>query len=352
MNKITARDRIKAAFRGQYLDRVPISTNCFKSEYIAKKTGFSRIEILTDPDKELKALELSQDEFPSDVIRVPADPLLPEAAAARRSLKKGQDVATPKRLLENKTAIETMQARDPRESKTFKPYLDMITRVKNIYPDHPAAILAPGVWSNAAELRGPETFLYDTVDDPDFVHRVLRFTTQLAKMRGEAMAEKGADLIVFGDPSAGCSLISPGIYKEFVKPYHREIFEHLKNQFDVWVGLHICGYTDPIMEDIASMPLDWFEIDSPSSLANAKTILGDKMIIRGNVETQAFVEGPEKNMAELVQTCINQGARGGRFVISPGCSIPSNMKPENTKAFLEATYKLGSVEKINQLLQL
>ncbi len=351
MNTITARERIEAAFRGQYLDRVPISTNCFKSEYIAEKLGFSRIEVLTDPEKELKALELSQDEFPSDVIRVPADPLLPEAAAARRSLKKGQDAATPKRFLEDKAALENMQARDPRESKTFRPYLEMITRVKNIYPDHPVSILAPGVWSNAAELRGPETFLYDTVDDPDFVHGVLRFTTQLAKMRGEAMAEKGVDLIIFGDPSAGCSLISPKIYKEFVKPYHQEIFEHLKKKFDVWIGLHICGYTDPIMEDIASMPLDWFEIDSPSSLANAKTILGDKMIIRGNIDTQAFAQGTENNMVDLVQTCIKEGARGGHFVISPGCSIPSNMKPENTRAFIEAACNLGSAEKINQMVQ-
>jgi len=205
MANITAKDRIEATFRGEYLDRVPLVINCTRSDYIIEKSGYSRMEILTEPDKDLEALQLSQEEFPSDIIRVPADPLLSDAIAARLELKKGPNAPSGGRMLEDKANLEGMKFRDPRENKTYRPYLDMVSRVKDMFPDHPAMAMAPGVWSNAAELRGPETFILDTVDDPDFVHNLLRFMTDVAKARGEALSEMGTDMVIFGDPSAGCS---------------------------------------------------------------------------------------------------------------------------------------------------
>ena len=344
MKTVTPRERIEAAYRGEYIDRVPVNTNCSNTGYIAEKLGWSRVEILTDPEKELEAMKLSQKEFPSDVLRVPGDPLLPEAAAARRGLKTGKDAVAPRRLLEDKTALEGMQARDPRESKTYKPYLDMIPRVMDLFPDHPFAILAPGVWSNAAELRGPETFLYDTVDDPDFVHGVMRFATDLAKMRGEAMAEKGVDIIVFGDPSAGCSLISPGIYREFVKPYHREIFEHLKKGFDVRVGLHICGYTDPIMEDIVSTGVDGISLDQTSSLEKMFEASGGKLVVIGNIPPPLFASGTRDEIDAAVKTCLETAVGQKGYILASGCGIPPQTPLENLEYFMEAAEKYGQYD--------
>ena len=349
MADITAKDRIEATFRGEYLDRVPVNTNCFRTEYIADKLGYTRMELLTESDKELKALQLAQEEFPSDIIRVPADPTLPESITARRELKEGPDAPSRPKMLEDKAKLQGLEARDPRESWSYKPYLDMTSRMKDMFPDIPVMALTPGVWSNAAEMRGTETFLFDTADDPDFIHGVLRFTTDLAKARGEALAESGADMIVFGDPSAGCSLISPKIYKEFVKPYHKELTEYLKEKITPLVGFHICGFTDPIMEDIASMPLDWFEIDSPSSMEKMKGLAKDKITVKGNVPTNIFAEGTEDDMADAVKACIDIGAPGGNFILAPGCAIPWNMKPENMKAFCQATERYGNREYIQTL---
>ena len=198
MTNITPSKRIEANFRGEYLDRVPLYINCARSNYIIEKSGYSRIEILTEPDKDFKALQLSQEEFPSDIIRVPADPLLSDAINARLEIKKGTHAPSEGRMLDDKGKLAGMTFRDPRENKTYRPYLDMVSRVKDMFPDHPAMAMAPGVWSNAAELRGPETFILDTVDDPDFVHSLLRFMTDVAKARGEALGEMGTDMVIFG----------------------------------------------------------------------------------------------------------------------------------------------------------
>lgn len=349
MTNITAKDRIEATFRGEYLDRVPLYINCGRSDYIIEKSGYSRTEILTEPDKDIKALQLSQKEFPSDIIRVPADPLLSDAMAARLALKKGPTGQPGGRMLENKANLEGMKFRDPRENKTYRPYLDMVSRVKDMFPDFPAMAMAPGVWSNAAELRGPETFILDTADDPDFVHNLLRFMTDLAKARGEALGEMGTDMVIFGDPSAGCSLISPKIYQEFVKPYHKEVADHLKNKLKVRVGFHICGYTDPIMEDIVSLPLDWFEIDSPSSLETMKGLAKGKMTVKGNVSTEIFSEGTEEDVDAAVRACVDKGAPGGGYILAPGCAVPGNMKPDNVKAFLRAADHYGNLDYVQRL---
>jgi len=342
MTDITARDRIEAVFRGECLDRIPVYISCAVSEYVAEKLGYSRLEILTEPEKEFKALQVSQEEFPSDVIRVPADPLLPDTLAARSKLKAGGSTTPREPMLANKEKVNDLKARDPRESKSYKPYLEMVGRIKDMFPDNPAVAMCPGVWSSSAGMRGPEKFLYDIRDDPDFVHSVLRFNTDLAKSRGEALSEAGTDMLVFGDPNAGCSFISPKIYREFVKPYHKEVIDYLRDRVPVRLGFHICGYTDPIMEDIVSLSLDWFEIDAPSSLEKMKEISRGKMVVRGNTPTEIFARGTEQEMDDAVRECVEKGAPEGRYILAPGCAIPWNVNPDNAKAFIRAAKKYGA----------
>ena len=337
------KERVEKAFRGERVDRIPIYTNPYHTDYFLKKTGFSKLEILTDPEKELRVLLLSQEEFPSDIIRVPGDPLLPETSRARRELKFGPDAPPPKRILEDKKALSNLEVRDPRKSQSYGVYLNMAERLKELFPDHILEALAPGPWSNAAELRGPEAIIYDTVDDPGFVHELLKYTTELAKLRGLALSEKGVEMVVFGDPSAGCSLISPKIYKEFVFPYHMEVISYLKEKTNSFIGLHICGYVDPIMEYLAELPIDWMEIDSPSSLEEMVRVMGGKKVIKGNVSTSLFAEGKPEDIEREVRKCIEIGAPTRKYILSPGCRIPWNMKPENMRAFIEAAEKYGRI---------
>ena len=351
MTEITSKERVDATFRGEYLDRVPLYTNCFITGYITEKLGISRMEVLTEPEKEFQAFKQAQEEFPSDILRVPGDPLSPEGAEARRELKMGSGSPPATPYLQDKSNLKNLINRswDPHENKNYKPYLEMTARVKDMYPDCSVMALAPGPWSNGVALRSAEAFVYDTVDDPDFVREVMAFTTKLAILRADALGEYGADMLVLGDPSAGCSLISPKIYKEFVKPFHHEIAAHFEKIPDKRIGIHICGYTDPIMEEIVTLPLDWFEIDSPSSLEKMKGIAGQKMAIKGNVSTEVFFEGTAEEMEASVKACIDIGSPGGYYIFSPGCRIPWNMNPDSMRVFMNTAYAYGSVENFSMI---
>lgn len=160
------------------------------------------------------------------------------------------------------------------------------------------------------------------------------------------MGETGV-YVRIGKPSANCSLISPKIFREFVKPYLQQLFSTYHAKTKSRIGLHMCGYVELIMEDILSLPIDWFELDAPSSLEKMVSLSRGKIVIRGQMPPEVFVEGPQQKIAAEVKMCVDAAARFNPLMLTPGCVISYNTPVENIKYFLGATYKYGSYEYIN-----
>ncbi|MFC2060171.1 uroporphyrinogen decarboxylase family protein, partial [Chloroflexota bacterium] len=202
-----------------------------------------------------------------------------------------------------------------------------------------------GPWTTAGTLRGVEQLIYDTNDDPQFVRELMQVATDICIDRALAMAETGVYPRIT-DPSAGCSLISPKVYRGFVKPYYEQIFGRLRQDTNTRLGLHICGYVDPIMEDIVSLPIDWFELDALSSLEKMVSLSRGKVVIRGQVAAEVFAEGTREMIDEEVKRCVDTTARTNPFMLAPGCSVPYNTPVENIRYFLDAAHRYGSSDYI------
>jgi len=85
-------------------------------------------------------------------------------------------------------------------------------------------------------------------------------------------------------------LISPSLYREFIKPYHAELFDLFKER-RLNVSLHICGYVDPILKDLLDLPVAAYSIDAPTSMKLFRELAGTKTVVIGNVATPLFAEG-------------------------------------------------------------
>ena len=345
MKQYSSKERVEAAFHREYADRIPFLSAMLYNKACAEMAGFTLEECYLDDEKALTALIKLEEIFPSDLIWTPAGFLLPGVIEARR---KAKGVGPLRRRFEQKSALATTPVPDPKKGKSFTAYLDMCRKVKSLFSDRWVFASAGGVWSTAVELRGAEQLIYDTREDPDFVHDLMRFTTELAKAEGLALAETGVN-IVLGDPSASCSLISPKIYREVVKPYQQEFFQYMEEKVakKVKVGLHMCGYIDPIMEDLASLPVDWLEMDSPSSLQRMLEISQKRIVIRGNVPGPVLSRGIKQEIEEAVRNCLDIAARGRAYILAPGCSLPEDAPLEAIKYFWEAAQKYGQYDHIN-----
>jgi uroporphyrinogen decarboxylase len=338
--RYSGKDRIKAALKGDRLDRIPINIHMPNAHELA---GFTAEECVFDPDKALSAQIKAHELFPSDMINVPGDPFLPTNAAVLAKAKFGPD-ARPRYPVEDKSSLNSIEVRDPRRSKLYGKYLEMCYKTQDRFKDEWVAALLAAPWSVVANgLRGIEKLIYDTADDPQFVHAIMKVGSALSKARGDALLETGVALML-AETSASCSVISPRIYKEFVHPYLADVIDHLKRKNAV-IDLHICGYTNPILDDIASLNIDIIDIDGPTSLDKTIQFCGEKICVRGNLAAELFREGSPEQIEEEVKKCLATASGSGKYILSPGCTIPENSPMENIKAFWEACLKYGSFNK-------
>jgi uroporphyrinogen decarboxylase len=175
----------------------------------------------------------------------------------------------------------------------------------------------------------------------------MRFTTEVTKILGSKVIGTGLALTM-GEAASSCSLISPTIYRQFIKPCHQEIVNFFREK-KTGLSMHVCGYIDPLMEDLMDLGIVALSLDSPSSLKRMVEISRKKIVLVGNVATTLFVSGAREEMEASVKKCIGVAGPGGAYIVSSGCELPYNATLEKVQFFMEAAREHGKTERILSL---
>lgn len=181
----------------------------------------------------------------------------------------------------------------------------------------------PGCWQDAACLVGTEKLILAAVDDPDWVHELLKIlqSRKLAFVRSLAGARY--DILELGGGDASSSVISPQMFDRFVAPYDAELIAaaHEAAQRIVY---HICGKKMPLLERIADMKPDAIETFTPPGmggdvdLAQAKRLIGARVCMIGGFDQFHFFRHctEEQTRAE-VRRCFEAAGAGGGYILCP-----------------------------------
>jgi uroporphyrinogen decarboxylase len=231
---------------------------------------------------------------------------------------------------------------DPEASGRLPAYLAACKKVSTAVTGTPVGGVICGPWTLATNLRGAENLIMDTATDPEFVHELMRFTVEVVKGFGEAVNKAGAGLSLSEAP-ASLSLISPKIFKTFVMPYLKEVIDHLRER-RTSVTLHICGFIEPIMEDIASVGAIALSMDEPSSLEKMFGASGGKMVVIGNVATNTFVDGTPEDMEKEVVRCMRAAKERPGFILASGCEISPRADIDKIRHFCALALELGKLD--------
>jgi len=137
---------------------------------------------------------------------------------------------------------------------------------------YPTVIRGP--FSVATQLRETTNLLMDMLDDPPFVHALMRRITdglkRHAQLRAKFIGEPIAPAKLFNDEVA-TPMISRRLYEEFVLPYELELAAW-HGRVHYW---HSCGVTDEFYESVRSIPnLQMMHIGPWSSVARAAEVFG------------------------------------------------------------------------------
>jgi len=227
-------------------------------------------------------------------------------------------------------------------------------RAKEYYERGYAVILeniCAGVFEMCCRVRGAEQFYMDLAMDPELACGLMDKFVELKIEYYEAAAKRVGryvQLVREVDDMAGqeALLVSPGMYRELIKPRHRRLFEAQREYFPEPFYVHSDGAIYDIIPDFLEIGVD---ILNPIQLTAKGMDAGklkreygkDLTFWGGGVDTQHVLPGGtppqvKSNVAER----IRQLAPGGGFIFGTVHNIQDDVPIENFAAMLESFKRL------------
>ena len=192
---------------------------------------------------------------------------------------------------------------------------------------------------------GMQNLLMDYVMDPELVHDLARIATDFDVAAIDMAVKVGADVIIVPGDLAGeeSTIMSPEHYREYIKPYHREIVDHAHEK-GVPIIKHSDGNIWPILDDFVEVGFDGIHPIQPQcmEIGEVKEYLTGRACILGNIDCRHLLPfGTEEEVEETVRETLEKAAPGGGYIISSSNSIHPACKPENYIAMIKASHKYG-----------
>ena len=344
MDALTGGQRVSAAFKKTFSDQKPeidrIPAYLITGQCNAQLIDVSIRDWLLDPKIFAKAQVAAYERYRPDILLMMWD-LLTDAEAIGNELKFPENALciSTKMALEDKGKLSSLQIPDPTKDGRLPDYLEALVETKKTIRDAVVSGVIAGPWTIAICLRGATELIRDALKDPDYVHELMQFCTRQSISFAEAIIPLGVGL-GYSEAPASSSLISPKMYRTFVFPYHKQIVDHFKAK-KVGLGLHICGYADPILDDIVNTGVTNISIDAPTDIAKAVAATRGKAVLIGNLDTNLFHSGSKEEMRQAIQHCLDNAPADSGYILSSGCEVPAIAPLEKIDWFRELVDELG-----------
>ena len=213
--------------------------------------------------------------------------------------------------------------------------------------------MSAGIMELGAWLRGFENFFMDLALRPEFTRALLNKVYEIKRQYWEKVLNEVGDLIQVVQEaddlgSQNSLLISPKMYRKFIKPLHKDLFEFIHSKTKAKVFIHSCGAVADLIPDLIDSGVD---ILNPVQLSarnmdpvKLKQEFGKDIVFwGGGIDTQSILpKGSPTQVREAVKRQIEILAPGGGFVFNTVHNIQPDVPPENLMAMVEALHEFGN----------
>lgn len=330
MNSI---ERIVAAVKFQEPDRVPVAPLVFGHAAIISEVPLR--EYLADGEMLARCQLSSLRRYGYDAVFAFMDACVEaEAFGAPLVFREDKYPSVERYIVDEDADLEKMSVPDPHVAGRMPEVLKAAGMLRReVGGEVLVAGLTLGPLTVATQLMGLEKTLYLSADDPQRFARYLDFCTEVTMRFGIAQIEAGVHLPIMFEPSASLEVITPAFFKELVLPRLKKAFSAFTEAGAVANIIHIAGRTAAILPLYPEAEVHIACFDYPVAIEEAKKAL-PRTCLFGNIRSFAFVDEPpveiEAEAAQLLKAC---DGRGG-FILSSGCEVPLETKPENLEALV------------------
>jgi len=207
--------------------------------------------------------------------------------------------------------------------------MEAARKLRKELPDTALFGLITGPFTLALHLMGSNLFM-EMYDDPDGLHELLNFCTEVGKVMIDGYLESGCDIIAMVDPMT--SQIGPDHFTEFVTPGCTELFEYIRSKGKL-SSFFVCGHAMKNLEVMCECKPDNLSVDENIPLDVVKKVCLERNVsFGGNLPlTTALLNGSEEQNAILAYEALKTGGAKG-YLMAPGCDLPYDTPPKNLQA--------------------
>jgi MtaA/CmuA family methyltransferase len=348
---MTPRQRAVAALQGEIPDRVPC-VPLVDTSYAAAVAGIPVSECFIDPEAHARALVATLERHPDiDGVSINIG-LSDDCILARQRRGTAHIIRTTGGLKwmvpENDIgSIETCDITSLEDSRfeTDEYLMHACLRTLRAIPDrirqeYLINTTVTGPYSQVAFLIGVDNLMLATIDDPEGLEAAIRKRIPFALKWVDELAALDPGCIWIGEGFASNSLVSGATYRRFVVPYERAVVERI-HAIGKQSIVHICGKCQANLDIVPDTLTDGLEIDWQVDVAEAKRRIGDRVTLKGSLNTSTLVHSKPDEIYDLARDLIRDGKPQGRFILSSGCALGRDTPPENVDAMARACEDFG-----------
>lgn len=297
---------------------------------IQKAAGIYWPEALREPEKMAKLAMASHRITGLECVRVPYDfAIMPEALGCRIKYYDRPDLKPA--IIEHpfKKPEDLKMPEDFLERGRIPAVLEALHIVRGELGDFlPVSSFAFSPFSLASELAGPMEFYRWVNSEPDYVREFVGFAADVSATYANALYRAGADVVTVGEPTGTPDNIGPKVFDEFIKP---ALIKMSKKMGGIRI-FHPCGDVMPFLSHLVDIGFDGLGVYQSVDIAQAKSILGGRMKILGNIQSRGVLT---HGTPEEVKAVARKALEKGVDVLEPSCGIEPTVPIANIKAFVE-----------------
>ena len=207
-------------------------------------------------------------------------------------------------------------------------------------------------FERACGQQGMDRVLLNMALHPEFTNALLRKLTDLCLANLDNFLREigeNIDIIKIGDDlgTQESLLMSPKMYRQFLKPLHAEIIAFIKERTHAKVLFHTDGDVFPLMPDLIEIGIDILNpiqtsAGKMSNLAALKSEYGRRMVFCGAIDTHHVLpHGSPDDVRLEVRRAMRELGPGGGYIVSSVHTIMNDVPAENILAMVDAVEEFG-----------
>lgn len=330
-------ERINAALSGKYADKIPVMLHNFMMA--VPEAGITMEQYRNDPKKIAEVYVKAVEKYHYDAVIVDVDTVtLAGACGVPVDFPVNEPARSNTGILNSLDEVSSLPPVNISGYKYVNYWCEGVRLLKEYFKDdiYLRGNCDQAPFSLATMIRGVENLMIDLCIEPEEkIYRLLDYCAQATCQFITMMKEAGADMVSNGDSPAGPEMLSPDLYRKYALPYEKKICDHA-HSLGLPYGLHICGNTDLIIDDMIESGSDLIELDYKTNILLAEEKMRSKTVFSGNIDPSGVLGlGSVALVREKTMELLEIFKDNPRFILNAGCAIPNMTPPENIFAMIQ-----------------